>query len=94
MSGVDDLIDPRIPIIVFGGPPGTGQTYAVKVIAAKSGRIAYELGKDKGRGKGEGLGCWGEADTSGTEKGRGKGEAEPGGKDKGRGKGEARTRGR
>ena len=43
MSGVDDLIDPRIPIIVFGGPPGTGQTYAVKVIAAKSGRIAYEL---------------------------------------------------
>ena len=52
MSGVDDLIDPRIPIIVFGGPPGTGQTYAVKGIAAKSGRIASELGKDKGRGKG------------------------------------------
>ena len=43
---------------------------------------------------GEGLGCWGEADTGGKEKGRGKGEAEPGGKDKGRGKGEARTRGR
>ena len=36
MSEVDDLIDPRIPIIVFGGPPGTGKTYGVKVIAAKS----------------------------------------------------------
>ena len=54
MSGIDDLSHPRIAIIVFGGPPDTGQTYAVKVIAAKSGRIAYELGKDKGRGKGEG----------------------------------------
>ena len=43
ISRVDDLIDPRIPIIEFGAPRGTGKSHALKVITAKSGRIAYDL---------------------------------------------------
>ena len=38
---------PGILIIVFDGPPGTGKTYAFKVTAAKSWRIAYSLNVTK-----------------------------------------------
>ena len=42
MCGVDDPIDTR-PIVVFSGPPGTGKTYALKIMAARSGRKAYAV---------------------------------------------------
>ena len=38
---------PGILIIVFDGPPGTCKTYAFKVTAAKSGRIACSLNVTK-----------------------------------------------
>jgi len=35
------------PVIVFGSPPGTGNTYAFKAITAKTGWLAYALNAAK-----------------------------------------------
>ena len=47
MFGDESTSARGVPLVLFSGPPGTGKTHAMRLIAAKSGLTAYKLDATK-----------------------------------------------